>query len=138
VAGLKYLLDTNIFLEALLAQQKAAEVKTFLTNIPLDEMCMSDLSLHSIGIILYRFGKFDIFRSFLEDVVIDGISVLSLKPVDMKGLTRIARDNKLDFDDAYQYLITERNELRLVSFDSDFDGTSLGRKTPGEWLKVPK
>ena len=37
---------------------------------------------------------------------------------------------KLDFDDGSQYLIAERNNLVIVSFDHDFDKTPLGRKTP--------
>jgi predicted nucleic acid-binding protein len=40
----------------------------------------------------------------------------------------------LDFDDAYQYVAAEKRDLTLVSFDSDFDRTRRGRKTPGEVL----
>lgn len=40
----------------------------------------------------------------------------------------------LDYDDAYQYVVAERNDLTLVSFDSDFTQTSRGRRTPAEIL----
>jgi len=40
----------------------------------------------------------------------------------------------LDFDDAYQYTATEKYGLTIVSFDSDFDRTERGRRTPGEML----
>ncbi|MFA6372325.1 MAG: hypothetical protein WCW68_06850 [Methanothrix sp.] len=40
----------------------------------------------------------------------------------------------LDFDDAYQYVAAERNDLVLVSFDADFDKTDMGRKTPADIL----
>jgi predicted nucleic acid-binding protein len=36
----------------------------------------------------------------------------------------------LDFDDAYQYVAAERFGTVLVSFDSDFDRTKRGRKSP--------
>ena len=40
----------------------------------------------------------------------------------------------LDFDDAHQYAVAERYGLTIVSFDSDFDHTELGRKTHEELL----
>jgi len=50
-------------------------------------------------------------------------------------LIRIVHQFKLDFDDAYQYLAAELNDLTIVSFDKDFDKTELGRKTPSQILK---
>ncbi|MFZ8805855.1 MAG: PIN domain-containing protein [Candidatus Calescibacterium sp.] len=41
----------------------------------------------------------------------------------------------LDFDDAYQYVVAEKYNLTIISFDSDFDRTELGRKTPREILE---
>jgi predicted nuclease of predicted toxin-antitoxin system len=41
---------------------------------------------------------------------------------------------RLDFDDAYQCVIARRDNLTLVSFDSDFDRTDLQRQTPAEIL----
>ena len=40
--------------------------------------------------------------------------------------------NILDFDDAYQYALAEKHDLIIVSFDSDFDKTKRGRKSPAE------
>ena len=37
-----------------------------------------------------------------------------------------------DFDDAYQYVIAEKYNLTIISFDTDFDRTERGRKTPAE------
>ena len=52
-----YLIDTNIFLEGLLYQEKADSVAHFFQEIDLETMYVTDLSLHSIGIILFRLGK---------------------------------------------------------------------------------
>ncbi|GAI81133.1 unnamed protein product [marine sediment metagenome] len=44
----------------------------------------------------------------------------------------MAKRYSLDFDDAYQYVVAEKNGLTIISFDADFDRTEKGRKTPGE------
>jgi uncharacterized protein len=36
----------------------------------------------------------------------------------------------LDFDDAYQYVVAEKFDLVLVSFDMDFDRTDKKRMIP--------
>ena len=81
-----YLIDTNIFLEGLLEQEKADSVRSFFSTVDLGQMAIIDLALHSIGIILFRFGKYEIFNSFLNDLIIDGIEVLTLKPNDLLEL----------------------------------------------------
>ena len=130
-----YLADTNIFLEALLEQDKKDDVQSFLQTIDLSTIFITDLSLHSIGIILYRLNNFEIFISFVEDVVIDGIRILSLNPEDLKGLDQTTEKSNLDFDDAYQYAVAAKYELQLISFDKDFDQTERKRKEPAEVLK---
>ena len=63
-----YLVDTNIFLEILLAQDKSEACKTFLSD-HIDELAISDFSLHSIGVILFRHKAHDIFSQFIEDML---------------------------------------------------------------------
>ena len=118
-----YLADTNIFLEALLGQDKKDDVQSFLQNIDLSTIFITDLSLHSIGIILYRLKNFMLFSSFLEDIIVDGVSILSLPPEDLKTLDLTADKFNLDFDDAYQYTVAAKYEMQLISFDTDFDRT---------------
>jgi len=127
-----YLADTNIFLEALLEQKKAQSVRLFLENTDLREIFITDLALHSIGIILFRLKEHSLFSSFLEDLMIDGIGLLSMNPDDLKGVAEIAQRFGLDFDDAYQYQVAEIHDLELISFDKDFDRTERGRKEPEE------
>ena len=100
-----YLVDTNIFLEALLEQEKTKIIRSFFQSIEFSEVFITDLALHSIGIILFRLKKFELFISFINDLIIDGIGVLSLPPEDLKELEMIAPKFGLDFDDAYQYLV---------------------------------
>ncbi len=42
------------------------------------------------------------------------------------------RTQRLDFDDAYQYVLCERDKLVFVSFDADFDASDLRRFTPAQ------
>ena len=129
-----YLADTNIFLEALLGQDKKDEVQSFLQTIDLGAIFIIDLSLHSVGIILYRLKNFMLFSSFVEDIIVDGVGVLSLPPEDLKTLHLTADKFNLDFDDAYQYAVAEKYEMQLISFDTDFDRTERKRKEPIEVL----
>lgn len=130
MAGLMYLVDTNIFLEGLLEQERVETVRSFFKSIDLDKLFISDLSLHSIGIILFNLKKTDLFIAFLNDLVIDGIEVLSLSADELTKLDTVARGFNLDFDDAYQYFLAAENNLQLISFDKDFDKTERGRKEP--------
>ena len=129
-----YLADTNIFLEALLGQDKKDDVQSFLQNIDLSTIFITDLSLHSIGIILYRLKNFALFSSFLEDIIVDGIGILSLPLEDLKTLDLTVDKFNLDFDDAYQYTVAAKYEMQLISFDTDFDRTETKRKEPIEVL----
>jgi hypothetical protein len=50
------------------------------------------------------------------------------------NINETAQQFSLDFDDAYQYVISERYGLHLVSLDADFDRTDKGRQTPQQIL----
>lgn len=60
--------------------------------------------------------------------------LISLSVEDMERIVSVSQKFKLDFDDAYQYVVAEKYGLIIVSFDSDFDRTEIGRKTPEEIL----
>lgn len=129
-----YLVDTNIFLESLLGQNRTNEVQLFLQSIDLRTIFITDLYLHSIGIILFRLKNFPLFVLFLEDIVINGVGVLSLSPEEHKTLEQPAQQFNLDFDDAYQYAVAKKYDLQLISFDTDFDQTDRGRQEPADVL----
>ena len=60
---------------------------------------------------------------------------MRLSVEDTKKLAKVSQRFGLDFDDAYQYAVAERYGLTVVSFDSDFDRTEKGRKTPKDVLE---
>ncbi|MDU9047390.1 MAG: PIN domain-containing protein [Candidatus Electrothrix sp. Rat3] len=113
-----YLFDTNIFLEILLSQEKSSECKKILTD-KAGEIFISDFSLHSIGVILFRHDKGDVFNKFTEDIL-PNVDVISLSTGSYKKLSILKNKYNLDFDDAYQYKVAKENDLSIVTIDKDF------------------
>ena len=133
------MLDTNIFLEVILDQQRSGEARALLSKVEEHELFLSDYSLHSIGLLLFRRGQHEVFRQFLTDMILGaGIAIIGLSAREMESVIQVAQRFKLDFDDAYQYAVAERYGLTIVSFDADFDRTEKGRKTPKDLLKSKK
>ena len=131
-----FLIDTNIWLERLLDQEDSKEVAHFLDSFTSDQFIITDFSLHSIGVICNRLHKEKKFLQFVEDTLIQGnITLGSLLPADMERVVAVIKKYTLDFDDAYQYVAAEKYGAVLVSFDSDFNKTDLGKKKPSELLK---
>lgn len=130
------LMDTNIFLEVILEQEKAEEAQALLAKTEEHELFISDYSLHSIGVLLFRRRQHEVFGQFVKDMMLSaGLIMISLPGKDMEAIIDAARRFNLDFDDAYQYVAAEKHNLTLVSFDSDFDHTERGRKTPAQVLR---
>lgn len=128
-----YLLDTNVWLERLLDQEKSEEMGRFLSQVPSDELFMTDFTFHSIGIAMQKLDRLDGFLNFVDDVFVSGgVALLRVEPAQSEEIVRAIQRFKLDFDDAYQYVAAEKNNLELISFDGDFDRTERRRKKPGE------
>jgi hypothetical protein len=128
-----YLLDSNIFLELLLDQNKADEVEQLLRTKPREKFYISEFSLYSVGIVLFRRKLFETFMRVVNDLLVTGgIRLLRLSVQDIEQVAVIAQRFNLDFDDAYQYVAAEKFSLEIISFDSDFDRTEKGRKTPAQ------
>ncbi len=114
-----FLADTNVFLEILLGQAKKESCKKFLDD-NIGNLNITDFSLHSIGVILFRYDKESIFQNFVEDVI-PNVSLLSL-PIKLYGeVINVSRSLNLDFDDAYQYNIAKYHGLKVVTMDKDFE-----------------
>ncbi|WP_456401518.1 type II toxin-antitoxin system VapC family toxin [Persephonella sp.] len=131
---MKYLLDTNIWLEALLNQERPEEVIKFLNKYSGESLAISDFSLHSIIIILTKFKEFETEDLFLDDIIDSGVKVVSIDSHNLKEVLKVMKEYNIDFDDAYQYFIAKKYNLVLVSFDKDFDKTDIPRKVPGDFI----
>ena len=114
-----YLIDTNIFLEVLLIQNKRETCKKFLdTNV--GTLYISDFSLHSIGVILFKSDKEDIFHKFLDDII-PKVEIITLPKGIYRDLAELKKNLGLDFDDAYQFNVAKEHDLKIVTMDTDFE-----------------
>jgi len=113
-----FLVDTNVFLEILLSQDKKEHCKMFLNN-NIGILNITDFSFHSIGVILFRYAKEDIFQKFIEDVI-PNIQLISLPMKWYMEVINAKRNLNLDFDDAYQYSTAKYYELTVATMDKDF------------------
>ncbi len=98
-----FLVDTNVFLEILLKRDKKEDCKKFLDN-SIGNLNITDFSLHSIGVILFRYGKEEVFRKFVEDIM-PNIKPLSLPMELHREVVNVRKSLNLDFDDAHQYSV---------------------------------
>ena len=114
-----YLIDTNIFLEILLLQGKKDICKEFLLSNN-EQIYLSDFSLHSIGVILFRNNKETVFNKFVKDII-QKIKILTLSEKLYSYLSDVKEEYGLDFDDAYQFKVAEEYGLSIVTQDKDFE-----------------
>ncbi len=111
-----YLIDTNIYLEILLGQACKEECKDFLSDNA-NNLYLSDFSLHSIGVILFRYDKKAEFQEFYNDIY-PTVKIITLNYYN--SLFNNSLKYKLDFDDLYQYCVAKENGLKIVTMDRDF------------------
>lgn len=134
-AKVRYLVDTNVWLERLLDQDKSEIVSRFLDTIPLDDLFVSDFAIHSIGVILSRYKKLSLFEKFLNDLFVNGqIEQLSLNSSDLLDVISNMQEFNLDFDDAYQLTVSQKYDLIIVTFDKDFSAEGIRKISPEELI----
>lgn len=133
---MKYLVDTNVWLEVLLEQANSDEVKQFLLTIPGPDLFITDFSVHSVGVITIGRKKPELFEKFIQDILEDtAVPVVSLTHSELRQVIEVSRQHKFGFDDAYIYVAAEKFDLTIVTFDHHFDATQRGRKTPAQILQ---
>ena len=112
----------------------SADVLQLLSTAPLGSLAITDFALHSIGVRIAR-ARPDQFRDFLDDLVTLRVNTLHLPASSLYAVMEAMHTYSLDFDDGLQYVSADRHDLKIVSFDTDFDRTSRQRMTPAQVLK---
>jgi hypothetical protein len=82
-----FLLDTNIWLELLLGREKADQVRRLLDAEEAWRFGLTDFSLHSMGVILTRLNRHDLFLDFISDTL-EGSAVRVIR-LDSAGLKEV-------------------------------------------------
>jgi len=133
----EFLVDTNIWLERLLDKEKSIEVQNFLDIASTQTIFVTDFTLHSIGIIMARLNKEKAFQKFIMDLFFNGnVIQLGLNPYELPEVVMNTKRLNLDFDDSYQYAVSNKYSLKIVSLDSDFKKAGIEVLSPVEAIKL--
>ena len=129
-----YLVDTNIFLEVLLAQTRKEECEKFLSSLKTGKRkgVVTDFTLHSIIVILGNLNKLNELKIFLSSLTAyKGLHLYHASITDHLNAVEIALQQKLDMDDAIQYsaALSLKAEA-IVSFDKHFNNLRTPRWEP--------
>ncbi|MBS3088414.1 type II toxin-antitoxin system VapC family toxin [Candidatus Pacearchaeota archaeon] len=129
-----YLIDTNIFLEVLLNQERADECESFLKSIDKskDSFYVSSFTLHSIEVIMARNNKTEALESFLSFITRSKIIRVDTVTSDESTAVKDMKEFQIDFDDSIQLAVCKKYSLSIVSFDKHFDKTQVKRLEPGQ------
>jgi len=131
-----YLVDTNIFLEVLLAGPRKNECEQFLTGIKngVKMGVITDFSVHSILVVMEGVGKRDKLKIFLRSLLAyKGLRVYSTALADEIGAIDVSYEVRLDLDDAIQYHVASKLKAEaIVSFDKHFNGLKIPRLEPSQ------
>jgi uncharacterized protein len=131
-----FLIDTNCWMQLARERSEADSVRQLIGGVPLSRIFVSIFTVHSIGVILRRRGMIDQYVAFLDASSIGSkIQIVHLDVHRFSRITNTCSSYNLDFDDSYQYVAAELNNLTLVSLDADFDRTPRGRLTPAAALQ---
>ncbi len=130
---MRYLLDSNVWLDVIVGGPHSQKTIEMLRRAKPGTLATTDFSVHTVALILVPRDP-NLFRHFLDDLVQHGVFTLHLAPSDLYAVVDCMTKEHLDFHDAFQYLNVERHGLKIVSFDTDFDRTHLGRMTPEQVL----
>jgi predicted nucleic acid-binding protein len=131
------LIDTNIFLEVMLAQAKRKACIEFLNGVKAGKhkAAVTDFTIYSIMIILDGLGKLRELDRFLCSLsAYKGLTLYATSLGDKVAAVELAANGEFDVDDAIQYASARslRTEA-VVSLDRDFDNHAIPRMDPGDF-----
>ncbi len=133
-----YLIDTNVFLEVLLARSRREGCKSFLRRVVSGERecAVTDFTVHSIIVVMDGLKRLEALKTFLGSLnAYKGLRTLSTSlPVEI-GAVEQALSKGLDMDDAVQYSAAlSANVEAIISYDKHLDGLEIPRKTPEQLI----
>jgi predicted nucleic acid-binding protein len=120
------LIDTNIFLEVQLNQEKAQTAVEILEAVSKNiiKAFITDFTIDSIAIIMEHYNKSpaEIKRFLISLLAYEGLEFYQLSIFDKIKATEHMSSLQLDFDDACMYQAMQVLKITTIaSFDTDFD-----------------
>lgn len=132
------LLDTNIFLEVFLNQEKAEECAILLRQVEEGKIdaLVTDYTIHSIGTIIDVMGKGNLLPAIFASLsAFKALTLIQANLEEQSEIATLINQGGLDFDDAYQVYFAKRYNVPIVSFDKHLD-KFLIRKMPKEVIQL--
>ncbi len=133
------LLDTNIFLELLLDQKRAAECENLLELVSKGEMeaTVTHFAVHAVEAALSDGKNLERFLRNLEHSI--GLYIYDTSLSEEMAAALIAKKIGRDFDDTIQYYVAKKiGADAIVSFDEHFNGLDIRRTDPHDVLPKTK
>lgn len=129
-----YLIDTNIFLELLLDQEKSDVCQSMLDKIEESKKVfyISRFTVHSIEVNLTRSNNKEVLGDFLFFLTSSRIIRVDTNTEEESEVVKLMEEFNLSFDDALRLYLCEKNSLKLISYDQHFDKTPIQRIEPAE------
>ena len=128
------LIDTNIFLEVMLAQRKRNACINFLNAVKTGKQkaAVTDFTIYSIMIILDGRRKLRELDRFLRSLsTYKGLTLYATSLEDKVNAVELAANGEFDADDAIQYASARSLRVKaIVSLDRDFDNREMPRFDP--------
>lgn len=130
-----FLIDTNIFLEVMLARAKRKACIEFLNSVKTcrEKAAVTDFTIYSIMIILDGRGKLRELDRFLRSFsAYKGLTLYTASLEDKLEAVELAISGEFDVDDAVQYASARSLGAKaIMSLDKDFDDHDIPRMDPG-------
>lgn len=130
------LIDTNIFLELFLGQERAGECEQLLNRLSSGELeaVVTRFSIHAAEALLNDPRLILVLLRNIHNSI--GLEVYETSLDDEIAVSMLMGKLGLDFDDALQYYVAEKTGAEaIISYDKHFDSLHLPRKEPGGMVK---
>ena len=128
--------DTSVFVEMILGQERAQECRSFLDEVAKGRInaVLPHSSIHAIEAMIRSQKE---LSGFLKDIETSrGLEIYDTTLLDEQMIPILSEKAGLDFDDSVQFYVAKRtNSSAIVSFDKHFDGRDIPRREPIQILE---
>jgi len=129
------LIDTNIFLELFLGQERARECEEFLSKVSKGdiEAVVTIFTIHACEAVLNDSKSILVLLRNLHYSL--GLTVYNTSMDDEIATAMMMDKTGLDFDDSLQYYVARKlGAEAIVSYDIHFDKIDIARQEPHDFL----
>lgn len=128
--------DTSVFIELLLDQERAEESESLLDAIAKGRVAavVSHFAVHAIEAALASGQELSQFLKNIETS--KGLTIYDTTIADEHSVSILSGKLGLDFDDSVQFYVAKLTDSSsIVSFDKHFEGCGIPRREPFQILK---